>query len=199
MTTLDFGSHQERYSFEGDRNFEPSDFDRTIADAKARFAAASKELPTVMATDYTDITGAAAHTPTEKFISALQRLWAIKALPLRGEIAHRLTMLRSACLEEEQAISIDSLQQFIRFLRRYPQLDMPRITITGDGNVRAIWGPEPDRHFAAEFCEGNLIRFVLFAPRGRGEVARLAGSETEERLVSTVKRLGADWLRVDTG
>jgi hypothetical protein len=139
-----------------------------------------------------------ADTPIERFISALERLWAIKALNSRGEIAHRLATLRSACLEEGEAISPDSIEQFIRFLTRYPSLDMPRIVITDNGNVRASWSPEPDRHFAAEFSGGNSIRFVLFAPRPEGGVARFAGSETEQRLVTAVKQLGAAWLRVDT-
>ena len=133
-------------------------------------------------------------TPVERFISALEQLWANKALKPRSEIAHRLTALRRACLEEQLTLSLDSIEQFVHFLAVHPHVQRPNLAITADGNVRASWSPESDKHLGIEFLGTQTVRFVLFAPRFDAPAARIGGTETANAILLRAKQLGADWF-----
>ena len=133
-------------------------------------------------------------TPIERFISALEMLWGIKGFRGRSTVAHRLTTLRSACLDEGLELSVDSVEQFVRFIAKHRELRTPDLAITGEGNVRASWSPEIDRHLAIEFLGGQSVKFVLFAPRQDIPVARLAGTEASTLIVLRAEQMGADWF-----
>ena len=84
-------------------------------------------------------------------------------------IAKRLTALHETILEEreEKPIVVDSLQNFARFLSKYP-LPNPAIGITPDGFLQAVWRiqghgtlvmnflPSADIMFAAIFAQHDL-------------------------------------------
>jgi hypothetical protein len=133
-------------------------------------------------------------TAVERFIAALERIWAIKGFRFRSELAGRLSTLRSACLDEELPLSLDSVEQLISFLQHHPHLAMPKIAITPEGHARASWTRDKDRHFAIQFVGGGFVRFVLFAPRERDNTARIAGTETEALILAHASQLGANWL-----
>jgi hypothetical protein len=131
--------------------------------------------------------------PVERFISALQELWRNKAFRFRSDVAHRLSMLRSISLEEQTELSVNSVEQFVRFLTSRPRLNWPSLIITPQGNVRASWSPEDNKHFAIEFLGGQEVRFVVFAPREGARPARIAGSELLRNVLLRAQQIGADW------
>jgi hypothetical protein len=125
----------------------------------------------------------------ERFISALTHVWQSKELLHRREITSRLSDLRSACLEDELPLSLESVEQFARFLRRH-NVPWPRLAITPDGNVRASWSPGQDQHFAIEFMGAGQVKFVLFTPRSTG----VAGTLPDHEVLTRARSLGMSWL-----
>lgn len=133
-------------------------------------------------------------TDVERFISSLERLWATKDFRGRSTVAHRLTALRSACLDEEVDLSLDSVEQFVRFVAKHRGMLTPDLAITAEGNVRASWTPDIDRHFAIEFLGGQRVKFVLFVPRQDVPVARMAGTEAGGLVVLRAEQMGVNWF-----
>ncbi|HEX8663859.1 MAG TPA: hypothetical protein VF744_07510 [Beijerinckiaceae bacterium] len=130
----------------------------------------------------------------ERLIAAHHALWRIKSFPFRSEISQRLTVLRSACVDEGLPLAVSSVEQFVRFLSDHPNLPKPKLAITDRGNVRARWTPDKARHFAVEFAGNGSVHFVVIAPRPGQRPAHVSGTETEGNILSLASMLGVNWL-----
>src|SRR5262249_28061107 len=100
------------------------------------------------------------------------------------------------CLDEGIPLSSASVEQFVRFLRENSSLQQPSLVVTDDGNLRASWSPEADKHFAVEFLGGHNVAFVMFVPRASARTARVAGlSEAMDLILVRAEQMGVNWFR----
>lgn len=116
-------------------------------------------------------------------------------------IAIRLNYLLEVSREEqpEQAPpAAASLQGFLAFLFKNPDLAYPDLVLTPDGNVRAQWRRGPRQHFAVEFLEDEDVRFVIFAPDPKHpyKTARVSGTATVDSVMGQARYYQVlDWAR----
>ncbi|HLO00635.1 MAG TPA: hypothetical protein VK208_19405 [Pyrinomonadaceae bacterium] len=112
-----------------------------------------------------------------------------------AKLTARLIELQRAVQEEEpdaRGITSNSLQHFIEFLKAYPKLKYPTISITPERNIYASWKAGSDRLFSVHFLHDANIRFVVFRPNDRhpGKTVRLSGAATLDVLMNIVEPLG---------
>jgi hypothetical protein len=118
----------------------------------------------------------------------------------RRRVAARLTELQKCVLDEEsdgKGISGKSLQHFLAFLKSYPSLLYPAISVTPDGNIYASWKSGSDRVFSIHFLPQGETRFVLFFPNPKHptKTVRLSGTATADTTMSVAERHGiSNWV-----
>lgn len=113
-------------------------------------------------------------------------------LPYSADLAKRLEYLRVASIEEypEQApMSIDSLQCFLSFVKREPNLTEPDLVLTYAGNIRAEWHKSRKEHFAVEFLPNGQVHYVVFTrdPDHPTRTDRTSGLVSAATLMQKVK------------
>lgn len=133
----------------------------------------------------------------EEIISYVQSALSVR---YRGRLASRLSELHKSVQEEESdsnGISSKSLQRFIEFLRAYPVLRCPAISITPDRNIYASWKSGSDRVFSVHFLPQGEARFVIFFPNPKhwGQTIRLSGRATVDMIMSVAEPYGIpNWV-----
>ena len=127
------------------------------------------------------------HQQIETIVQHIRRALAFEN---RDRIANRIEVLEEARLEEldygDLPLSSKSLEAFVSFLDREPDLKYPILTLNPDGHVFAEWEAAPNRYFAVEFLAANDdVRFVIFSPNPRhhDKRMRLSGSATVDTLM----------------
>jgi hypothetical protein len=116
-----------------------------------------------------------------------------------GKIVNRLDTLMHDAKEEDSSqvgINVDSLRNFIAFLRLHNNLKYPFITLTPDGNIYVSWR-EVNRVFSVQFLRNKDTRFVIFKPNNLHpkRKIRIAGIATIDVLQETVSPHGIwDWI-----
>ncbi len=123
-----------------------------------------------------------------ELISFIRTEWKIS---FSEKMANRLDFLCEVAQEEspgEEAISSESLRNFIFFLTTSTNLKYPDVVLSPLNNIRAQWRVASNRHFAAEFLPTGDVRFVIFAPdfKNTEKVIRLSGIAFVETLMDTV-------------
>jgi hypothetical protein len=113
----------------------------------------------------------------------------------RAKLTSRLSELQNAVQEEEldgRGITVRSLQHFIEFLKAYPALLCPAVSVTPDRNIYASWKSGSDRVFSIHFLPDGKVRFVIFCPNDKhsGETIRLSGTATVDVVMSIAKPHG---------
>ena len=107
------------------------------------------------------------------------------------ELAVRLNFLHEAVNEDpdEVPISIESLRNFISFLRNATNLKYPNVVLTPSNEIRAQWRTAPNRHFAVVFLPAGDARFVIFAPNPKdpGKIDRLSGITSVDSLMERIQ------------
>ena len=117
----------------------------------------------------------------------------------KAKLAARLTELQRAVQEEELdgcGITAGSLQHFFEFLKAYPALRCPAISVTPERNIYASWKSGSDRVFSIHFLPDGNVRFVIFCPNEKhsGETIRLTGAASLDVLMNVVEPHGVlDW------
>ncbi len=135
--------------------------------------------------------------PTAEDESVEQIIWrAVTTLSpaYRLKLAARLSELQKAVREESDGcgISAKSLDNFIKFLKAYPALRRPAISVTPELNIYATWKSGFDQLFSIHFLPDGGVRFVIFCPNNKhsGEIIRLSGAATMDVLMSVVEPHG---------
>jgi len=106
------------------------------------------------------------------------------------KLANRLSFLYKVSQEEspgEEAISFESLRNFIFFLNTSTKLKYPDVVLSPLNNIRAQWRAASNRHFAAEFLPTGDVSFVIFSPdfKKTEKIIRLSGITSVESLIDT--------------
>jgi hypothetical protein len=118
----------------------------------------------------------------------------------RDQVLDRLIELRNASIEEEPSrdgLSINSLLNFLAFLRNNPKLLKPILTLTPDGDIYASWKANTSKIFSLRFLDKRNIRFVLFKPNTKHPelTERISGSSTSDTVLDEyVRQHEVDWV-----
>jgi hypothetical protein len=132
-----------------------------------------------------------------ELIAYIERL---PSIPFAGRLAARIRYLAEISREEypDQAPPVvPSLMGLITLLERTPGLAYPDVVLTPQGNIRAQWRRDRNRHFALEFLGGDDARFVVFAsdPRHPYKTLRASGLATVDSVLELVRPYGVlDWV-----
>lgn len=85
-----------------------------------------------------------------------------------SNIASRLSNLFDYSLVEmdemQDVLRLESLQNFIDFLKLNPKINRPDIIITPEGHIRARWKKDNRHFFRLEFRTNLNVNFVCFSP-----------------------------------
>lgn len=116
-------------------------------------------------------------------------------------IAARLDFLRQ-CIREEEGheadISLDSLKAMHSFVEQIPNVHLPEISLTSEGEVYIRWKTESGQLFSIHFFDDKRVRFVIFYsnPRHSGIVNRHSGYETIDTVLTSADRICSvrDWI-----
>ena len=115
------------------------------------------------------------------------------SLPIqyREKLADRLAPLFSDAKEEDPAsagIAAGSLQTFCDFLRSYPNLKCPTVSLTPENDIYASWRGERNRVFSIHFLPDGDTRFVIFRPNDLHpeRQVRISGTATADILMASV-------------
>lgn len=122
-------------------------------------------------------------------------------LPLRyrERVASRLSELEKTVQEEEldgRGITVKSVHHFVEFLKAYPALRCPAVSVTPDRNLYASWKLGYDRVFSIHFLPEGEVRFVIFHPNEKhpAQAIRLSGTATADVIMNVAAPQGVlDW------
>jgi hypothetical protein len=107
------------------------------------------------------------------------------------ELAVKLNFLNEVVNEDpdESPISVESLRNFISFLRNSTNLKCPNLALTPSNEIRAQWRTAPNRHFAVVFLSSGQTRFVIFTPNSKNPemTDRFSGLTSVDSLLETVQ------------
>ena len=107
------------------------------------------------------------------------------------ELTLKLTFLNEVVNEDpdETPISIESLRNFISFLRNATDLKCPNLALTPSNEIRAQWRTAPNRHFAVVFLPTGETRFVIFTPNSKNSemTDRFSGLTSVDSLLETIQ------------
>jgi hypothetical protein len=96
--------------------------------------------------------------------------------------------------EELTEISVQSLQQVLRFMRENPDVRIPELTFTARKTFRAEWRGGKHEVVAAEFHADGMITYVILAPdRIRGGYQKSSGVISRESLRGVATAQGVGW------
>lgn len=118
--------------------------------------------------------------------------------------ANRLVELRLYEEElecDEQPLNPLSMKQFLRFLFNHRELKEPGITVTDEGNIKAIWQESKNQIFWIEFSPNEDVRYLAFVPNEKRSdgIERAAGLTTISDIFDRAKEFHATaWMEYDT-
>jgi len=133
-------------------------------------------------------------TASQKIFDAIQALHLSSNAPRDRQIADRITALHRDAIAEDDRICPDSLGQLKDFFLTYPDLAIPKITLTPDGTLRARWIHGPGDFVAIEFTGEPLAKLVAEIPRDNGLTARHFSSEPVQSILLIARAIGASFV-----
>jgi len=132
--------------------------------------------------------------------------WFFKAfmdmdIPYADELSDRLQYLyeiREEELPDEQPLSSVSLFSFYEFLKQNSNLAYPQVTLTYEGNIKAVWRKSENQLLSIEFTGDSDVRYVVFGTNQKhpGKVDRAAAQTTRDRIFDFLLPYNvASWIR----
>lgn len=123
----------------------------------------------------------AVHISAESFWTSL-RLQTLLAqfrrsgvTPYAERIAMRLEFLyRESLDDDEQPLSLDSVEHFLSFLKYVQSTTYPDITLTPFGHIYAVWGRTATRKLSLAFMDAR-IKYVFFYRNNIDDVSSAKG------------------------
>ncbi|MBI4776685.1 MAG: hypothetical protein HY788_21320 [Deltaproteobacteria bacterium] len=104
-------------------------------------------------------------------------------------------------ISDKEPVNLLSVKQLLRFLSGHRELREPAITLTNDGNVKAIWQKSNSEIFWIQFSESDDVRYLAFVPnkeRSDG-IERTAGWSTLSSVCNRAIELRAiEWMTDDS-
>jgi hypothetical protein len=104
------------------------------------------------------------YNTTQRIFHAIQAFYLSQNRPRDRQIAERLITLYRAAIEEDETVRPASITQFRAFFLAYPELGLPKITLTPDGTLRARWIQGPGNFVAIEFAGEPNAKLVTEIP-----------------------------------
>jgi hypothetical protein len=157
--------------------------------ARRRSTARAKASPLRIYQASPDI--APEQTLGQQIFDAIQTLYLSSNRPRDRQIADRIKALHRDAVAEDERIIVDSLKQFTAFFLRYPDLNLPKITLTPNGTIRVRWIQGPGHFVAIEFTGKPLVKLVAEIPRGDGQMAQHFSSDYIYNIMSLAHSIGA--------
>jgi len=129
-------------------------------------------------------------------------IYQIKRSPsiLFRQIGNKLLSLFNSAKEDDSSsvgISINSLRNFLNFLRSHLDLKCPIISLTPQNNIYTSWRAGQDLIFSIHFLPSADVRFVIFRTNDRhpDRQIRISGATTTDVLKETVEPHGVwEWI-----
>lgn len=90
---------------------------------------------------------------------------AVSNKKVRLQIFERLEELEMLGREDDLHMSLNSLSDFIRFLKEHDPSVHPFLSMVLSGNIRALWEHEDGRQIGLQFLGGDRIQYVVFMKR----------------------------------
>lgn len=148
-----------------------------------------------------------AASPAERHLDALKHIISRSArhLPdsIRQNVVGQLEQLAEASLEEaegdsgQEPITKESLEGCLYFLSTFPQLELPSLTVTPEGELYVVWRAAQDKHFTVRFFSRRRAAYVIFVhdPHYERRIARHSGVVSLEGLTEIIaQHRVTDWL-----
>lgn len=132
-------------------------------------------------------------TTSQKIFDAIEALYLSSNRPRDRQIANRITTLHREAIAEGDHISPVSLSQLKDFFLTYPELGIPKITLTPDGTLRTRWIHGPGSFVAIEFTGEPLAKLVAEIPRDNGLTARHFSTEPVRSILLIARAIGASF------
>lgn len=106
-------------------------------------------------------------------------------------ISNRLSDLRGMVRDEDGEnadLSAESIQSFFSFLKMYPNIRYPDITLTPAGHIYSRWKGDNGSLFSVEFLPDFKVGYVVFAPTPRhsSELSRNSGIDFVDTVFSRI-------------
>lgn len=132
----------------------------------------------------------------KKLSSKITELRNYKDIDYSDKLADRLTELVGLGYEEEfdqVPIKIESLSNFISFIKSNISIKCPNIVLTPSREIQAQWGKAKDKKLVVVFLGGGEINFVLFVRNkiSLSKIDRHAITTTVDMLLDIIKPSGA--------
>ena len=113
------------------------------------------------------------------------------------DYSRRIEVLRSDAEDDGFVLNEASERGFWQYVRSAPFAQKAGLVLVDNGNLRAVWKGDDERHLGIQFLGNQWVEYVIFKRRpNTSDVARLAGRDT---LDGAKKQIDAFDLTVLTG
>jgi len=132
------------------------------------------------------------------FFSAFKEVDVSYADELSGRLQY-LYEIREEELPDEQPLSSASLFSFYEFLKQNSDLAYPQVTLTYEGNIKAVWRKSKNQFLSIEFTGDSEVRYVVFGTNQKhpGKVDRAAAQTTRDRIFDFLLPYNvASWIQL---
>jgi hypothetical protein len=121
-------------------------------------------------------------------VDTVETYYSAEAEPARNEkqtwetrqaYRDRIESLRNDAEIDGFSVNSKSEQAFWSFVNSVPFARKANLVLLDNGNLRAVWGGEDNRHFGLQFLGEHAVQYVIFRRRaGSRNVSRVAGRDT---------------------
>lgn len=107
--------------------------------------------------------------------------------------AHRIYVLEEQAASEGYYLNSGSRVTFFVFFKSNPLIQLGRLFLLENGNLRAVWKDDEGSHIGLQFLENGLIQYVLFKRRHVDlPVSRAYGRDTPLGVLEQISALELD-------
>ena len=129
----------------------------------------------------------AAVDPRRRFLAELGNKLE-KTRQTRLAYQSRIETLRGYAALEGLTLNHLSEEDFWSFAASVPFAREGDLVLLDNGNLRAIWGEDEDRHLGIQFLGDRMAQYVIFRRReGSDRISRVAGRDTFEGIKKQVQ------------
>ena len=105
----------------------------------------------------------------------------------------RISLLQEQASSEGYFLNSRSRETFLIFFTNNPLIQLGRLFLLENGNLRAVWKGDNGSHIGLQFLENGLIQYVLFKKRHTDlPVSRAYGRDTPLGVLEQISALELD-------
>ena len=100
---------------------------------------------------------------------------------------NRIEVLRNYAALDSFSVNEASEKDFWLFVGSVPFVRRAEVVLVNNSNLRAIWNGEDGSQLGLQFLGHQMVQYVIFKRcQATGDVSRVAGRETLERIKSRI-------------